>query len=135
MTYKLRAALGPDALILANSAGALSDPALNGITIEMESCLVMEACADALLGQHAVAQSPATSIMWLTHSEVWRTKTQVALLVVAEHCLTPLLLPCVMQAMPPAEQCKRVQQLRNAMGPWIQAGTDFFDGSHVICNF
>lgn len=36
---QLRKILGDDAVILANSAGAVSDPSLSGITIEMESCV------------------------------------------------------------------------------------------------
>ena len=36
---ELRKNLGEDAVILANSAGAVSDPSLSGITIEMESCV------------------------------------------------------------------------------------------------
>ena len=35
----MRKILGEDAVILANSAGAVSDPSLSGITIEMESCV------------------------------------------------------------------------------------------------
>ena len=36
---EVRKILGDDAVILANSAGAVSDPSLSGITIEMESCV------------------------------------------------------------------------------------------------
>jgi hypothetical protein len=36
---EVRKILGEDAVILANSAGAVSDPSLSGITIEMESCV------------------------------------------------------------------------------------------------
>lgn len=102
--YKLREAWGGDAIILANSAGPLSDPDINGLTIEMESCLDEESCTNALLAQNAVARSPSVSVLWLTHSE----------------------------SMPPQEQCQRAQQMQQ-MYPWIQAGTDFFDGSHVVC--
>jgi hypothetical protein len=34
----VRLALGPDALVVANAAGALSDGNLNGLTLEMEAC-------------------------------------------------------------------------------------------------
>ncbi len=144
-TSQLRSRLGPSAIILANSAGALSDPALNGLTIEMEACVDYVACMNAIgawypsqpplpvwitphavssiagrmlvctracacaclreaEGQLAVAVPPAVGIMWLTHSEV----------------------------MPGPEQCVRVAQLQ-ATFPWLRAGTDFFDGSHVVC--
>eukprot|EP00966_Prymnesium_polylepis_P051318 1187721-Prymnesium_polylepis.2 len=33
---------------------------------------------------------------------------------------------------PAAEQCKLVAELQRKY-PWVQAGTDFFDGSHVTC--
>lgn len=36
---QVRKILGEDAIILANSGGAVSDPSLSGITIEMESCV------------------------------------------------------------------------------------------------
>ena len=106
----LRAQLGKDVIILANSAGSVSDPSLSGITIEMESCTGAAGvphCANALDGQHlstTSAEISPHSVLWLTHSN----------------------------AMPPAEQCREVAKLQ-AMYPWTQAGTDFFDGSHVVC--
>ena len=30
-------------------------------------------------------------------------------------------------------QCQTVADLQQQY-PWVQAGTDFFDGSHVVCN-
>ena len=38
----------------------------------------------------------------------------------------------LLRAMPAAQQCKEVAALQ-AQYPWVQAGTDFFDGSHVVC--
>jgi len=100
----LRKALGNNRIIIGNSAGAISDSALNGITIEMESCTNDLQCHNALLGQKGVSVDPSVGILWLTHSE----------------------------AMPPAQQCAKVSQYQKEM-PWLLAGTDFFDGSHVVC--
>ena len=107
----LRARLGAQAVLLANSAGSLSDASLSGITIEMEACTAARGgarkCADALVAQRAAALAAGhepVSILWLTHSET----------------------------IPAAQQCKTVAGLQ-AQYPWVQAGTDFFDGSHVVC--
>jgi hypothetical protein len=37
------------------------------------------------------------------------------------------------ESMPADEQCAQVALIQAAM-PWVQAGTDFFDGSHILCN-
>ena len=107
----VRAVLGPDAIMLANSAGSVSDPSLSGITLEMEDLVgsrggVAKGTA-ALTGQHAATTAAGrapVSVLWLTHSD----------------------------SMPPAEQCAHVAELQ-VRYPWVQAGTDFFDGSHVVC--
>ena len=107
----LRGAVGNDAVLLANSAGSVSDGSLNGLTIEMEGCVAssggMEKCSNALDGQmmatKAAGRTPV-SVLWLTHSE----------------------------SMPPTEQCKQVAALQLQF-PWVQAGTDFFDGSKIVC--
>ena len=111
---ELRKALGDDAIILANAAGPDSDPNLNGLTIEMEACTAasggLSKCTDALLGQKAateLAGRDPVSLMWLTHSE----------------------------QMPAAQQCAAVAGIVREYGDWIQAGTDFFDGSHVQCKW
>ena len=107
----LRQRMGEKALIFANSAGAVSDPSLSGVTIEMESCTGGKAgvqhCSDALEGQRAAtlaAGREAVSVLWMTHSE----------------------------SMSAAQQCQTVADLQQQY-PWVQAGTDFFDGSHVVC--
>jgi hypothetical protein len=107
----IRAKLGPKGVMLANSAGSLSDSSLSGITIEMEQCTGNRGgtrkCSDALNAQRlATASAGVTplSVLWLTHSE----------------------------AMPAAKQCETVEALQRIY-PWVQAGTDFFDGSHVVC--
>ena len=109
---RMRASLGPDALILANSAGAVSDPNLSGLTIELEACTPAnggnKSCAAALGAQHTVSQiagHESVSVLWLTHSE----------------------------QMSPADQCAFAAEMQ-AKYPWLQQGTDFFDGSHVVCN-
>jgi len=106
VAFQLRQNLGPNAIILGNTAGSLSNPVFNGITLEMEACEDAKVCTDALLGQFAVTENSnaAISILWLTHSEV----------------------------MPPSEQCQLVAQWQSKM-PWVFAGTDFFDGSHIVC--
>jgi len=107
----LRAALPPSALILANAAGALSDSSLSGVTIEMEACVTTRGgarkCADALDAQRAATEAGGgtpVSVLWLTHAE----------------------------SMPAAKQCQAVAALQQQY-PWVQAGTDFFDGSHIVC--
>jgi hypothetical protein len=107
----VRKVLGEDAIILANSAGGVGDPSLSGITIEMESCTGGDAgirrCADALEGQKAATEAAgrdAHSVLWMTHSE----------------------------SMSATEQCARVADLQQQF-PWVQAGTDFFDGSRIVC--
>ena len=107
----MRRALGEDAVILANSAGSLSDPSLSGVTIEMEGCVGSRGgavkCANALSGQHAATTAAGRaplSVLWLTHSE----------------------------AMSAAQQCAAVAALQQEY-PYVQAGTDFFDGSHIVC--
>jgi hypothetical protein len=37
------------------------------------------------------------------------------------------------ESMPADEQCAEVARIQGMM-PWVQAGTDFFDGSHIVCN-
>jgi len=101
----LRTRLGNSAIIVGNSAGSLSSPSLNGLTVEMESCLDLPSCMNALEGQQAVGVSPALSVLWLTHSE----------------------------SLPPQQQCARAQAIALKL-PWVQIGTDFFDGSHIVRN-
>ena len=67
-----------------------------------------EICASALKSQKSVTNAVGAveplSVLWLTHSD----------------------------SIPVAEQCKLLAELQ-AEYPWVQAGTDFFDGSHVTC--
>jgi hypothetical protein len=105
----LRQELGDAAVLLANSAGALSDSSLSGVTIEMEELVGANAAkgANAIAGQHAATAAAGRkplSVLWLTHAE----------------------------SMTPAQQCAQVAALQQRF-PWVQAGTDFFDGSHIVC--
>jgi hypothetical protein len=107
---RMRAKFGPSGVVLANSAGSISDSSLSGVTIEMEACTGdsgTKRCADALNAQHTASVAAGVtpvSVLWLTHSE----------------------------SMPASKQCEVVAQLQQQY-PWVQAGTDFFDGSHVVC--
>jgi len=102
---QLRQAIGPNKYLLSNSPGANPDPNLNGLTIEMEACLDLKECTDALMESKRVGFQPPLSVLWLTHSE----------------------------SMPGKQQCERAALIQSQM-PWVQVGTDFFDGSHVVCN-
>ena len=109
LVARLRSRLGPSALLLANSAGPLSDSSLDGLTIEMEACLDARACTDAMLGQAAASAaarpgSAIASVFWLTHAEVMNA----------------------------SQQCAEVAAWQ-AAHPFILQGTDFFDGSHISC--
>ena len=99
-TVALRETLGPEAVILSNSAGPLSDPMLNGITVEAESCRDSKVCYSALRAQRDVSFDPfkSESVLWLTHSEL----------------------------VPPEKQCALVADIQQQM-PWVLAGTDFFE--------
>eukprot|EP01051_Picozoa_sp_SAG22_P011059 SAG22_NODE_1036_length_5904_cov_4.908355_6_plen_441_part_00 len=117
VTTKLRVALGPSTVIVANAGAGLSDPMLSGITVEIEGCVQSKsACENGLMAQQEVALAaqammpsskvapPLLSILWLTHSEL----------------------------MPAAEQCKHARAWQKQM-PWLMIGTDFYDGSFVVC--
>lgn len=95
----LRDALGADALLIANTGGALVDSALNGITIE--ACDEEAQCARWFAAQAAVAHAPPLSVMWLKGSS--------------------------------KEECATAARLRGRF-PFLLEGTDFYDGTHVVCN-
>jgi len=101
----LREYMGENLLIIANSAGANPDPNLNGLTIEMEACLDRAACEGALIESAKVGAKPSISALWLTHSE----------------------------AMSAEEQCLTAATIQSNL-PFVQVGTDFFDGSSIVCN-
>jgi hypothetical protein len=108
----IRAKLGKNATIVGNSAGSVSDSNLNGVTIEMEACTGtsgIKRCNNALRGQQTattlhLGENSPVSVLWLTHAE----------------------------SMSPAEQCARASEIRSEL-PFVLAGTDFFDGSAIVC--
>lgn len=102
---QIRNLIGDDKYIIANSAGRNPDPNLNGLTLEMEACVDLQKCVDALNESKSVSKKPNLSVLWLTHSE----------------------------AMTAEDQCTNVAQLQHRF-PFVQVGTDFFDGSHIVCN-
>ena len=67
----LRAQLGPDAFLLANSGGPpISVTALNGVTIESEACRDdFGMCEDTLQVMSQLGAKPPMGAFWLTHSE------------------------------------------------------------------
>jgi hypothetical protein len=108
----MRASLGDEALILANSGMANTDTSLSGLTIELEGCTAAKGgektCGAALAGQNIAATTfgrESLSVLWLTHSE----------------------------SMSPEEQCTFAENMQRRY-PFVQEGTDFFDGSHIVCN-
>ena len=60
----LRKQLGPNAILIANTAGAGDDPNLNGITLEMEACIDPTECIKWLKDQEKIGAQPAMSIIW-----------------------------------------------------------------------
>lgn len=102
---RLRELMGKDKLILANSGGRNPDVNLNGLTIEMEACLNYDECTSWLVENSEKGAKPTVSALWLTHSE----------------------------SMNPQQQCETAAAIQQQL-PWVQAGTDFFDGSSIRCN-
>jgi hypothetical protein len=94
----LRKALGPDAIMIANSGLGQVDASLNGLTIE--ACDNAANCMKSFSAQAAVAHKPSLSVMWLKGSD-------------------------------PAE-CANAKELRMKL-PYLLEGTDFYDGTHVVC--
>lgn len=137
-TAKLRVALGPEALLVANApAPAVADPSLNGITIEFEHCSgdqrphdttegttvgdvvgpprLNEVCRQTLLGQKMLTDmgghTPVFGL-WLTHSEIISADMQ----------------------------CEEMDAVRRVL-PWVREGDDLRDcteergpASCVYCN-
>ena len=103
-SHQLRTKLGPEAVILGNAIGRVADPNLNGITIEMLRCADnLTACGELFQLQEKVAAKPSMSVMWLDS-----------------------------QSVSAAEQCHIVAHVRESC-PFVLPGTDFYDGSHVVC--
>ena len=108
LVTQLRAAAGPDKILIANTAGPMSLAPLNGITIEMEWCgNDMAACLDAVVSSRAQAHQPPLDVFWLTQA----------------------------QQVPPATQCKLVYEMASRFNDSsVFAGSDVYDGSDIVCN-
>lgn len=59
---------------------------------------------DSVWAQAQIGARPALGAFWLTHAEI----------------------------VPAEVQCENVRRMRERV-PWMLAGTDFFDGSHIVC--
>jgi hypothetical protein len=106
LTARLRQELGPDAVLIGNTAGSGADENLNGITLEMEACQPDAAtCAKWLREQESIGIKPALSVIWT----------------------------CDVQAMPQEQQCRNAARFQAEM-PWVQVGTAWYDGPRVLCN-
>lgn len=69
-TQRLREVLGGSVCLVANSGGALGDPALNGITLEgVGSRFTADEGRSHLIGQRAVSMAPFTAVLWATTPE------------------------------------------------------------------
>ena len=104
---RMREAIGPDAILIGNSAGAMSLPQLNGVTIEMEWCGAdMAACLAAIESSRAVSAHRPVDVFWLTQA----------------------------QQVPPPVQCKLVYEMASRFDDGsVYAGSDWYDGSRIVC--
>jgi hypothetical protein len=80
---------------------------------------------------HDLGSKPSVSVMWLTHGGcpaycVIHSQIETVWLILFAHFGAG-------ESMPANVQCAQVARIQAAM-PWVQAGTDFFDGSHIVCN-
>jgi len=67
LTRRLREVLGEDALLIANSGGALADPELQGITLEgVGDRFTVQQARSFLAQQEAVGRPPFTAVLWAT---------------------------------------------------------------------
>ena len=104
----LRDVFGEDGLLIANPAGPMSLPGLNGVTIEMEWCGTdMAACLAAIESSRAVTEHAPLDVFWLTQA----------------------------QQVPPPVQCRLVYEMAGRFNDGsVYAGSDWYDGSHIVCN-
>jgi hypothetical protein len=108
LVEQLRATLGGDKILIANTAGPMSLPGLNGVTIEMEWCgNDMDACLEAIRSSRAVAEHPPVDVFWLTQAK----------------------------QVPPPIQCKLMYEMASRFNDsTVYAGSDMYDGSSIVCN-
>ena len=77
---------------------------------------------------------PSVSVLWLTHGQCFNCCTMRKSTDFPFVGITPLIFAVVAgESMPAEEQCVQVARMQQMMS-WVQAGTDFFDGSHIVCN-
>lgn len=66
-TQRLREEVGDAVILVANSGGALGDPALHGITLEgVGDRFTVEQARGHFAGQEAVSRTPFTAVLWAT---------------------------------------------------------------------
>lgn len=81
-----------------------------------------------------VGTKPSVSVLWLTHGQCFNCCTMHKSTDFPFVGITPLIFAVVAgESMPAEEQCVQVARMQQMMS-WVQAGTDFFDGSHIVCN-
>jgi hypothetical protein len=105
LTAMLRKELGPSAVLIANTAGAGADAALNGITLEMEACVDAAKCKGWFKEQEQIGAKPPMSVIWT----------------------------CNIESMPEKQQCQNAAQFQAEM-PWVQVGSAWYDGPRVLCD-
>lgn len=105
MTKILRQELGPDAILIANTAGEGADPNLNGITLESEACSSFEECHNWFSEQEKLGTKPAMSVIWTCDATT----------------------PAEVKA-----QCENAAKYQANMS-WVQIGSAWWSGERVLC--
>ena len=105
VTAILRQKLGPEAIMIANTAGEGADPNLNGITLESEACGSFEACRGWLSDQAKIGAKPSMSVIWTCDAT-----TAAAV----------------------AAQCENAVRYQENMS-WVQIGSAWWSGDRVLC--
>ena len=94
---------GPEAVLIANTGGGSDDPALNGITLEIETCSDKAVCEGYLKAHESIAARPPLSVMWTCDP-----------------------------VMPAADQCSLAATVSKDM-PWVHSGSAWYDGPRIVC--
>lgn len=105
VTAILRQKLGPEAVMIANTAGEGADPNLNGITLESEACGSFEACRGWLSDQEKIGAKPPVSAIWTCDATTPAAK---------------------------AAQCANAARYQDNMS-WVQIGSAWWGGNRVLC--
>jgi hypothetical protein len=82
-----------------------------------------------------VGTKPSVSVLWLTHGQCFAFPhaREYWFPVCWDHAVDIYFSVVAGESMPADEQCAQVARMQQMMS-WVQAGTDFFDGSHIVCN-